>query len=221
MPITPPRKSNAAQPAGAGPQASAREHAEDRRRTATRDQVRLGIEGGLRICEIARGLDISPSTVCYHARRLGYPARARPPRTFDWARVQAYHDAGHGQIDCRGRFGFSHHHWVAAVERGDLVPRSHLIPLDELLVEGRRTNRRHLKARLVRAGLKEDRCEQCGITDWNGSPLSLAVHHVNGHADDNRLHNIALLCPNCHSQTDTFAGRNLRRTRPPVRPEDP
>jgi hypothetical protein len=40
--------------------------------------------------------------------------------------------------------------------------------------------------------------------------LSLALHHRNGDGEDNRLENLELLCPNCHSQTDTFAGRNRR-----------
>lgn len=52
------------------------------------------------------------------------------------------------------------------------------------------------------------RCEKCGLDEWRGSPLSLALHHVNGDRHDNRLANLQLLCPNCHSQTDNFAGRN-------------
>jgi len=43
-----------------------------------------------------------------------------------------------------------------------------------------------------------------------GDPLALALHHVNGDNCDDRLENLALLCPNCHSQTENFAGRNVR-----------
>jgi 5-methylcytosine-specific restriction endonuclease McrA len=43
--------------------------------------------------------------------------------------------------------------------------------------------------------------------------LSLQLHHINGERHDNRLENLALLCPNCHSQTNTWAGRNGTRRR--------
>ena len=52
------------------------------------------------------------------------------------------------------------------------------------------------------------RCEECGLSEWRGKALSLELHHVNGDGLDNRLENLVLLCPNCHSQTDTWGGRN-------------
>jgi Zn finger protein HypA/HybF involved in hydrogenase expression len=62
----------------------------------------------------------------------------------------------------------------------------------------------------VRLGLLEESCHECGITEWRGKPLSLCLHHINGINDDNRIENLAVLCPNCHSQTENFAGRNRR-----------
>lgn len=64
--------------------------------------------------------------------------------------------------------------------------------------------------RLIDGGYREYKCENenCGISEWNGKPLRLQVHHINGDHFDNRLENLQLLCPNCHAQTDTYARQN-------------
>ena len=55
------------------------------------------------------------------------------------------------------------------------------------------------------------RCTWCGIADWRGKSLVLHLDHVNGISNDHRLGNLRFLCPNCHSQTETYG--NLRRAR--------
>jgi 5-methylcytosine-specific restriction endonuclease McrA len=88
------------------------------------------------------------------------------------------------------------------------------MPIEMLLVSDRpQTNRSHLKQRLVDAGLKENRCETCGISEWLGKPIVMHLHHLNGNGKDNRLENISFLCGNCHSQTDSYGGRNGHRRR--------
>lgn len=81
--------------------------------------------------------------------------------------------------------------------------------LDILCENSTYSNNRSLKNRLLKEGLKENKCEICGITEWLGNPISLQLHHINGVNNDNRLQNLQLLCPNCHSQTDNFAGKNI------------
>ena len=67
---------------------------------------------------------------------------------------------------------------------------------------------KNIKNRLLKHNIKEHKCEICGRTHWNGDIIPLELHHVNGDRFDNRLENLQLLCPNCHSQTDNFCGKN-------------
>lgn len=51
-------------------------------------------------------------------------------------------------------------------------------------------------------------CERCGLSEWLGCRIPLEIHHINGRNDDNRLDNLQLLCPNCHSLTSNYRGKN-------------
>jgi len=85
--------------------------------------------------------------------------------------------------------------------------------LSEMLTENSHVETKTIRKRLLREGVKEHRCERCGITEWFGEPVPLELDHINGIYNDHRLENLRLLCPNCHAQTDTFRGRNKRRRR--------
>ena len=52
-------------------------------------------------------------------------------------------------------------------------------------------------------------CEECGLVEWRGKPLALELHHLDGDTDNNSADNLKLLCPNCHSQTETFRRKNV------------
>jgi hypothetical protein len=173
-----------------------------------REAVRALHALGLSRREIADRLRVNKSTVVYHVRRLDLPVDARFGRRYDWDEIRRAYESGLSARECRERFGCTRSAWSEAVWRGDIRPRPREIPIEHLLVSGRTTSRAHLKMRLLKAGLKDDRCEDCGIATWRGKPLCMQLHHMNGDGTDNRLENLELLCANCHSQTDTYGGRN-------------
>ena len=70
----------------------------------------------------------------------------------------------------------------------------------------------NLLKRLINEGYKEYKCEECGISEWLGKPLSLQLEHIDGNHHNNSFENLKILCPNCHSQTSTFAGKNVDRS---------
>lgn len=65
-----------------------------------------------------------------------------------------------------------------------------------------------LKQKLIREGIKEDKCEICGVSIWQNVKLPLELHHKNGNHFDNDLDNLQILCPNCHSIQEGNSGAN-------------
>ena len=103
-------------------------------------------------------------------------------------------------IDCNRKYAFSHNKYdtkekfLKAAKDGicKIKPR--------LIIE-----------KLVSYGIKEYKCETCGIDSWNGLPIKLELHHKNGIHNDDKLDNWQLLCPNCHSQTDNYRALNIKK----------
>lgn len=87
--------------------------------------------------------------------------------------------------------------------------KSRIRNLEEVLTENSTYARHHVKRRIIEEKLIPYICACCnndGI--HNGIPLVLQLDHINGINDDNRLENLRLLCPNCHSQQNTYAAKN-------------
>lgn len=65
-----------------------------------------------------------------------------------------------------------------------------------------------LKNRLLKAGILKNSCSICGINIWNQKSINLELDHIDGNRVNHLLSNLRLLCPNCHSQTDTYRSKN-------------
>jgi len=111
------------------------------------------------------------------------------------------------------RLGINTGHWLGkGSNRGRVGKSNPQFSLPEILIENSTySSGSHLKKRLIREGLLQNKCQVCGIHQWMGSNLSLQLDQINGKNSDNRIENLRLLCPNCHSQTPTFAGRKLKQ----------
>lgn len=85
------------------------------------------------------------------------------------------------------------------------------IPASEYLGTNKQISSSKLKEKLIKEGIKENKCEICGISEWLNKPIICQLHHINGNHSDNRLENLQMLCPNCHSQTDNYCGSAIEK----------
>ena len=111
--------------------------------------------------------------------------------TTNFKRVQALVEA----------FGLSIAHFnpKSAFARG-----KHYWTHEEMLVEKSKVHRSVLRDYIRRHSVIEEKCSECSLKkEWNNKPIVLEIDHINGHSDDNRIENLRMLCPNCHSQTKT------------------
>jgi hypothetical protein len=111
------------------------------------------------------------------------------------------------------KFNLDTSHWTG---KGHLKGKSNkwvkkLYETKDLLTESNTFQTYKLKQRLLKEGFLENKCSECGITNWNNKNLNMHLDHINGKSDDHRLENIRMLCPNCHSQTETYCAKNKKK----------
>ena len=147
--------------------------------------------------------------------RLDYAVAPAPfddrRRRYDWAEIQALLRRGRTYRQCKAKFGF----YTALGRRQCDEARSGPattamtcstsaeLAIVALVEQGQAASSE---------GLLRDRCAQCGICEWRGKPPRRFTSTTStAYTDDQRLENLRMLCPNCHSQTETYGGRNIKR----------
>ena len=97
--------------------------------------------------------------------------------------------------------------WNIGMQFRPVIPT----PIEVLLVENGSMQSFSLKKRLIQAGLKQPKCELCGwAKQAEDGRIPVELDHINGIRNDNRLENLRILCPNCHSLQPTHRGKNKK-----------
>lgn len=90
--------------------------------------------------------------------------------------------------------------------------RNRPLPDEEIFCNPSKVTSNTLKIRLLSLFPERNRCEHCGLLPlWNGKKLSIQLHHRDGNKYNNLIENLEFLCPNCHSQTETYTGNKSRK----------
>jgi hypothetical protein len=201
------------------------------KRRWTDDQLREAVASARCLADVMRTLEIKQQrTIVVRAKELGLdiPVGKRTTWTDDEFRAAvAGARSVRGALKVLGVVGrgcnyktFYRHAERLALDTSHFVGRGHLAGLARFNLRSRRLlpqilvensefeNTNHLRRRLIREGVLEERCAECGLTEWRGQPVPLELHHVSGNRRDLRLVNLQLLCPNCHALTATHRGKN-------------
>jgi hypothetical protein len=150
-------------------------------RTWTDEQLIIAVQTSRSVAEVCRRLGLRGGSA--------YEGLARHIDRLD---IDASHFSGQG--------------WARGHHKSPDEIRAYLVSILRKGVEVAK-----LRDRLIATGLKEARCEECGISEWMGQPAPLQVDHTDGDRLNNELDNLRVLCANCHALTETWGFKNARR----------
>ena len=157
----------------------------------TKEQLKEAVIKSLSIAEVCRILDIRPSGGNY--------------KTINNYLKEWNIDKSH----------FTGKAWNAGLR---YKPFKKIKDINEILIENSTyVSSNALRKRLISEGLKDHKCEKCNLKEWLDEPIKLELHHINGLNLDHRIENLQLLCPNCHSITDNFRGKNIKASKADLR----
>jgi len=109
------------------------------------------------------------------------------------------------------RLGLNTSHFTGKLHsKGKKLPG---IDASVYLNSNRKIQSNKLRIKLLNAGILARQCSGCSLTTWMDKEIPLELHHIDGDRDNNNLINLALLCPNCHAQTSTYRGKNIKKTK--------
>lgn len=127
-------------------------------------------------------------------------------------RTLGMYDQGGNYVILKRRIfaaGISNSHFIG--HRHGTSIRKNEIPVEKLLCLGTSISSSSLKKKLIKAKKFKYECSECYIKEWRGKYIALHLEHKNGINNDNRIENLCLLCPNCHSQTESYCRGTRRR----------
>lgn len=83
--------------------------------------------------------------------------------------------------------------------------------IENVFTENSNASSSYVRSLILKKNLLEYKCQICSMNpEWNGKQLNLQLDHINGVRTDQRLNNLRWLCPNCHTQTETYGGKNKK-----------
>lgn len=201
------------------------------------DQIRAAIKEGKKIPDITRQFGVAASTVAYHRKQLGEQKYTFSRKLIDWNVAQNLYDQGNTYKEICTKLNCNESSLRRGIKRGLLTPMPSTLRAAQLKASrglsprGRNVcndaeifcidskvsstvlRKRCRKGDVILPGCQNDQCPHYMVAEpvWAGKLLVLQLDHVNGKRDDNRISNLRWLCPNCHSQTNTYCGRNNQR----------